>query len=258
MSDDKNNANPTKAHARITDASSSALRRYQCVVVGSDSIWFTMKFELANLLFGRIPGALGFWLRQRFFRSLFKRVGRGVVFGAGLTIRHPRKITIGDAVVISDGCVLDAGGESNRGIDIGSQVMLGQNAMLRCKNGDITIGRNTGIGAGSAIYAVGGNRIEIGCNGLIAPFAYIGGGQYKYDRTDIPIVEQGPDPRGGNSIGDGVWMGARVTVVDGANIGRDAIVAAGSVVMQDIPPLVIAGGNPARVLRDRRESAVDV
>jgi len=241
-----------KAQRRITDETTSALRKYQNIVVGSNSLSFTIRFELITTLFAGVPGALGFWLRKRFFRSLFGSVGRGVVFGRNITLRHPRKISLGDGVVISDGCVLDAAGDHNHGIIIGRDVILGQNAMLRCKNGDISIGDKTGIGANSAFYAVDGNKIVVGSNALISPFVYVGGGQYHHDRTDIPIVEQGPDSRGGNVVGDNAWLGARVTAIDGAHIGRDTIVSAGSVVMTPLPDFAIASGVPARVIRFRK------
>ncbi len=248
-----------KAHAKVTDKSQSAIKRYQGVVIGSTSMAFMVRFELSQILFGSLYGAAGFWFRQKTYKKLFKRVGRGVVFGRNLTIRHPKKIEIGDNVVISDGCVLDAVGEENRGIRIGDGVMMGQNAMLRCKNGDIDVGARTGLGANSAVYATSGNHVRIGSDGLIAPYVYIGGGQYHHERTDVPIVAQGANPRGGNEIGDGVWMGARVTVIDGAHIGRDTIVSAGSMVMHELPSYAIAGGVPARVvrMRDRDMPAIE-
>ena len=52
-------------------------------------------------------------------------------------------------------------------------------------------------------------------------------------------------------IGDCVWFGNRVTVVGNVNIGEGAIIAAGSVVTKDVPPLAIVGGNPARIIKYR-------
>ncbi len=52
-------------------------------------------------------------------------------------------------------------------------------------------------------------------------------------------------------IGNDVWLGANVVVADGINIGNGAIVAAGAVVVKDVPPYAIVGGVPARIIRYR-------
>ena len=56
-------------------------------------------------------------------------------------------------------------------------------------------------------------------------------------------------------IGRGCWLGARVTVLPGVTIGAGSVVAAGAVVARDLPPNVLAGGVPARVLRTLEEGA---
>lgn len=62
----------------------------------------------------------------------------------------------------------------------------------------------------------------------------------------------GTAPLKGNTVvGNDVWIGQNVTVLPGVHIGDGAIVAANSVVSRDIPPYVIAGGNPCRVIRPR-------
>lgn len=52
-------------------------------------------------------------------------------------------------------------------------------------------------------------------------------------------------------IGDCVWFGNRVMVVGNVTIGEGAIIAAGSVVVNDVPPCAIVGGNPARIIKYR-------
>ena len=51
-------------------------------------------------------------------------------------------------------------------------------------------------------------------------------------------------------IGNNVWIGGHVAIVSGATIGDNTIIAAGSVVVGDIPANVLAGGNPCRVIRE--------
>lgn len=53
------------------------------------------------------------------------------------------------------------------------------------------------------------------------------------------------------SIGNDVWIGANSIVLDGVNVGDGAIIAAGSVVVKDVPPYAVVGGVPAKVIRYR-------
>ena len=50
---------------------------------------------------------------------------------------------------------------------------------------------------------------------------------------------------------DGVWMGARVLIINGSRIGKGSVIGAGSLVNKDIPPYSIAVGNPVRVIDSR-------
>lgn len=57
--------------------------------------------------------------------------------------------------------------------------------------------------------------------------------------------------RGGVTIGNDVWIGARAIILSGVTIGHGAVIGAGAVVSRDVPPYGIAVGNPARVVRHR-------
>lgn len=239
----------TDMQAALSDASQSALRKYQDLILGTRSWWALVRYELLTLLIGSLPGALGLVLRQKLLPGLFGSVGRNVVFGRSITIRHGHKIRIGDGVVIDDFAVLDAKGSDNRGIEIGDHVILGRGTVLSCKNGDIRIGDNANIAMGCFIQSA--RAVEIGANVLFAAFCYVvGGGDHRTDRTDVPIIAQGQIARG-IAIEDNCWIGAGVKVLDGTTTGRDSIVGSNAVVSRSLPPFSIAVGVPARVVRSR-------
>ena len=56
-------------------------------------------------------------------------------------------------------------------------------------------------------------------------------------------------------IEDNVWVGGQVSILPGVRIGRDSVVGIHAVVFEDVPPGVIVGGNPARVLRPLESGA---
>ncbi len=56
-------------------------------------------------------------------------------------------------------------------------------------------------------------------------------------------------------IEDNAWLGADVKVLDGVNVGRDAVAGAGSVVVRNIPAFAVATGMPAKVLKERERTS---
>lgn len=232
----------------LIDESSSAFKKYQALVIGSRSLWILAKYEVVITLVSAIPGALGLALRRWLYPWLLGRVGKNVVFGANTVLRHPHKIFIGDDVVIDDNCLLDAKGETNTGITIGSAVFIGRNTILHCKNGDIVLHDKVNIGFNCDIAS--SNHIELGERVLVAAYSYIVDGGHGYSHGDIPVADQKWVSKG-IKIGANAWIGAHVTVLDGVTIGEGTIVGAGGVVNSDLPANSLAAGMPAKVLRRR-------
>lgn len=243
-----------KLHKDITSEDTSNISKYRKLYLGEEmSLGGAVWFEIITVLLCNVPGALGLFLRKVFYRSLFKKTGRNVIFGRGITIRHPLKISIGKNVVIEDNCVLDAKGSNSRGLEIGDNVIVSRNVVLSCKNGYIKIGDNTVIGINSVVHSVGKSSVVVGNDVLISAYVYlIGGGTYHFDRADIVIREQGLDLKGGITIEDNVWLGASVNVTDGVSIKRGSIIGACSLVARDIKEEnSVALGMPARVIKKR-------
>jgi acetyltransferase-like isoleucine patch superfamily enzyme len=238
----------------LFDERKSKRAKYQDLVVGRPGLAALVTYELVTLLASWVPGALGLFLRSKLYPLILGRVGRNVVFGANVTLRHPHKIAIGDNVVIDDQCCLDAKGSDNRGITIGNGVFVGRNTILSCKNGDIVLDDRANVGFNCEIFSA--STVHVGADVLMAAYTYLVGGDHLYDRVDIPVLQQGRTARG-IDVGAGVWLGTHVVVTDGSRVGRDAIIGAGAVVVGEIPEFAIAVGTPAKVLRDRRASAED-
>ncbi len=242
----------TQMQSTLTDTNKSALQKYQELVTGTTGLGTLLKYELYTGLFGPLPGAPGFVLRKFFFRKLLTRVGRNVIFGRSMTIRHPNRIMVGANVVFDDYVVLDAKGTDNRGIDIADNVIVGRGSVISCKNGNISIGEGTNIAMSCFIQSA--RDVQIGKNVLFAAYCYvIGGGDHRTDRIDVPIIYQGQVVRG-VTIEDNCWLGAGVKVQDGVTIGHDSIIGSGAVVTKDIPPYSVAVGVPAKVVKNRKHT----
>lgn len=223
---------------------------YQDLVIGSRDLLYLLKYEFIILVASWVPGILGLFLRSKLYPLLLKRVGKGVVFGRGVIFRHPRKISIGDGVIIDDFCVLDAKGDTNTGICIGDNCYIGRNTIIYCKNGDIYLGDKVNIGHNCMIFS--SNKVEIKKEVLIAGYTYImSGGSYDY-RSEEMIIDQPGYSKGPTTIGSNCWIGAKVVVMDGVNVGAGSIIGAGAVVSEDIPAYSIAVGVPAKVIKKAR------
>ena len=78
---------------------------------------------------------------------------------------------------------------------------------------------------------------------------------HNYEGDEIPYDDKFIDKN--VTIGDCVWLGNNVIVLGGVSIGEGAIIQAGSVVCQDIPPMAVAGGHPAKTFKYRDKEHFD-
>jgi len=229
----------------------SAAGKYREVTVGKKGFFFLLRYELVILLFSRVPGALGFFLRRLFYPALLGEVGRGVVFGRNLTLRHPHKIRIGAHTTLDDNVVLDAKGEDNRGIDIGSNVYIGRNTILSCKQGSISLGDFCNLSANCSLLSE--TELTLGNYCFLAGRCYlVAGGNHSIDDITRPIMFQPSFSKGGIHIGEDVWLAAGAIVLDGVTLGPGCVVGAGSVVSRSFKEYSVVLGYPASRIKDRR------
>lgn len=173
-----------------------------------------------------------------------KRLGMGCVdFGA--TVKG--NVKLGKGVYIASGAELVA--FRNEEIKIGDHGFILRGSMLYPYGGKIVIGKNVGINPYCVIYGMGG--VTIGDDVMMGTSCVIVPANHNFERTDIPMNLQGLNCKG-VKIGNDVWLGARVVVLDGVEIGEGSIIGAGSVVSKSVPPFSIAVGVPARTIKKRK------
>ena len=241
-----------RAQDQLFNERQSAREKYAALVVGKPGWGALIQHEFVTLLSQNVPGALGLALRKALYPSLLGRCGRNVVFGQNVVLRHPHKIHIGDNVVVDDNCLLDAKGEGNRGIAIGSGVFIGRNTILSCKNGDIDVEDGANIGFNCELFSA--SRVRIGRDTLLAAYCYVIGGDHDFSDPGRAVLEQSRTSQGVD-VGEGAWLGAGAKVLDGVTIGNRAIVGAAAVVRDSVPEGAIAVGIPARVIGHREGAA---
>lgn len=116
-------------------------------------------------------------------------------------------------------------------------------------NPELNIGDYSGVG----VNCILSGRTYIGSHVMMGPDCIMYSYSHAHDRLDIPMDQQGFEEPTPIHIGDDVWIGARVIVLPGVNIGSHCIIGAGAVVTKDVPDYAIVGGVPAKVLRMRTE-----
>jgi serine acetyltransferase len=148
----------------------------------------------------------------------------GAVFGEG-SIAIGANTLIGPLVSLSAGMV--------PGQDLGPAPVL-------------CIGDRCVIGRGSHIIAH--QSLTIGDDVFTGPYVYITDQNHGYEDPDEPIGRQMPR-NAAVQVGSGSWLGAGAVVLPGACIGRNVVIAAGSVVRGTVPDRCVVAGVPARVVR---------
>jgi maltose O-acetyltransferase len=112
---------------------------------------------------------------------------------------------------------------------------------------DLCVGDNSGIGINCVLP---GDTI-IGQDVMMGPNCYIFGANHSFERTDIPMINQGISALRQTKIEDDVWIGRDVMMTPGRTIKRGSIIASGCVLCKDFPEYSIVGGNPSKLIRSR-------
>lgn len=139
-------------------------------------------------------------------------IGENSTFGRGTVFYAPNKMVIGNNVYIGKYCSFETD------IEIADDVLFGNNVGL--------------IGKYDHDYSYIGKNIK--------DSPWIGDKDYNFKGENLKIV-----------VEKDVWIGYGAIIVSGVCVGRGSVVAAGSVVLRDVEPYSIVGGNPAKVISRR-------
>ena len=174
-------------------------------------------------------------VRQKFVPRLFWkgtwRIGSRVDFNVPLRVDGRGHVAIGDGVWFGYGLAPRMGS--------GEILLQARESTSRIQIGDGTAFSNN-VSVVSRIGVTIGARCLVGDAVMIvdADFHGISPEERRQVGDAAPVL-----------IGDNVWLGSRVIVLKGVTIGEGAVIAAGSVVTRDIPARVVAGGVPAKVIK---------
>lgn len=194
-------------------------------------------------------------LRGAYYR-LFKLTSAGVIsVGRGVQIVGPKaNVVFGRRCKIEEGVYLQA--VSKEKMIFGDDVTICAGSMIRPSGhwggnlgAGMVMGRQSSIGAYSYIGCSG--KLEIGNNVMIGARLTIIAENHNFSDLTRPMNQQGVNNKG-IVIGNDIWIGACVTILDGVTIGDHAIIAAGAVVTKDVESFAIVGGVPAHKLNSRR------
>jgi acetyltransferase-like isoleucine patch superfamily enzyme len=183
---------------------------------------------------------------------LFLKNPKGIILGKNVRFFNLPKIQFGKFLKLGNYVYLSGLGKD--GIRIGNNVGIGDfsriivSTSLNDIGSHIKIGNNVGIGEFAYLGGAGG--LEIGDECIIGQYLSCHPENHNYENIDISIRHQGVS-RKGIKIGRNCWIGSKVTILDGVEIGDGCIIAAGAVVNKSFPANSIIGGVPAKLLKKR-------
>ncbi|MDP9792410.1 acetyltransferase-like isoleucine patch superfamily enzyme [Catenuloplanes nepalensis] len=151
-------------------------------------------------------------------RSLDGTIGEGCFVSEHASV-HPDELRLGDRSYVAAGAYLTGTLRTGRDCSINPYTVV---------RGDVTLGDAVRIGAHTSILAF----------------------NHTMDDPDVEVFRQ-PLTSKGITIGDDVWIGSHVVILDGVTVGDRSVLAAGAIVTKDVPAGAVVGGNPARVIRWR-------
>lgn len=158
-------------------------------------------------------------IKSYFVENIARNSGVPLLDTKNINARIEPGAIIRDKVKIGDNAVIMMGAVINIGAEIGEGTMIDMNAVL---GGRAIVGKRCHIGAGTVLA------------GVIEP------------PSAQPVI-----------IEDDVMVGANAVIIEGVKVGKGAVVAAGAIVLQDVPEGAVVAGNPAKIIKLKDEKTTE-
>ena len=195
-----------------------------------------------------------FFLRGLKTRFWIKSAKGLLLVGKNVRLFYPKNLQVGYNNIIEDGAEINC--LSQQGIKLGNRVTIGKYAIIRPSNiyggpiGEgLTMGDNSNIGPYNYIGCSG--KITIGNNVMLAPRVSIYAENHVFDHPELLIRDQGVEKKE-VIIEDDCWIAANSIILAGVTIGQGSVVAAGSVVTENVPAYSVVAGVPAKFIKSRK------
>lgn len=192
------------------------------------------------------------FLRYLVYSPFFGKAERIGFLARNVKIENKNKLYTGSYFNANTGvkisCYVHNKIEFGHNCTLKNSVIISGNGVLGDFGEELIVGDNVGISDNTIIYIRG--AIKIGSNTIIGPNVKIISENHVYEDIKKPIRLQGTS-RKGIEIGENVWIGAGVTILDGVKIGNDAIIAAGAIVNKNVDSQSIVAGIPAKLIKKR-------
>ena len=179
----------------------------------------------------------------------------GALFvGKRVLITHPRNIFVGSNVKFEDGSEIQ--GLATEKMLFSDNVTIGRNTMIRPSSyygvghigKGLEIGTNSSIGPDGFIGCAG--KVKVGKDVMIGPRVMIIAENHNFHSADKDIKAQGVHQQG-IKIGDNVWIGANVTILDGVEVGSGSVIGASTILTKSVPENSIIYNKISRVTKVR-------
>lgn len=174
-----------------------------------------------------------------------------VFIGHNVSFIQKSNLILGKGTTIESSTIFDCCAANK--VMLGSNVKIGRSSTITITSHlsnlgkGLTIGSNSAIGEFSHIGCAGG--VSIGNDVIMGSYISFHSENHIFKNLNTPIRLQGVTHKG-IKIGNNVWVGAKVTFIDGSSIGNNCVIAAGAVVNDKFPDNVLIGGVPAKIIKN--------